>query len=127
MDPCFKFKEGGNIVYRTHTYYLEFEYNVVNPVDVLLATQCSFDRMALLEELSKHWPGVISIALYLTDTEVQSFLDFVRNSPDLRHRKNIAYHIVYKEGVKIFLNNCDLSLLYISFYFSSEFILKFIL
>ncbi|XP_011499396.1 PREDICTED: glycosyltransferase-like protein LARGE1, partial [Ceratosolen solmsi marchali] len=98
MDPCFKFKEEGNIIYRTHTFYLEFEYNVINPVDVFLATQCSIDRMVLLEELSKHWPGVISIALYLTDAEVQSFLDFVHNSPDLRHRRNIAYHIVYKEG-----------------------------
>lgn len=99
MDPCFKFKEGANIVYRTHTFFLEFEYNIINPADILLATQCSIERVALLEELSKHWPGVISIALYLSDNEVQTFLDFVHNSAELRNRKNIAYHIVYREGV----------------------------
>ncbi|XP_031781618.1 LARGE xylosyl- and glucuronyltransferase 1 isoform X2 [Nasonia vitripennis] len=97
-DLCFKFKEGATIIYRTHTFFLEFEYNIVNSADILLATQCSIERVALLEELAKHWPGVISIALYLSDNEVQSFLDFVQNSEELRNRKNIAYHIVYKEG-----------------------------
>ncbi|XP_023245616.1 LARGE xylosyl- and glucuronyltransferase 2 isoform X2 [Copidosoma floridanum] len=98
MDPCYKFQEGANIVYRTHIFLLEYEYNVVNPYDIFLATQCSFDRISLLEDLSDHWPGVISVALYLTDAEVQSFLDFVQNSEKLSDRKNIAYHVVYKEG-----------------------------
>lgn len=66
---------------------------------MFVATQCSIDRIVLLEELSKNWPGVISVALYLTDAEVQSFLDFVQSSSELRDRKNIAYHIVYKEKV----------------------------
>lgn len=101
MDPCIKFKEGAKIVYRTHPFFLEFENNVISSADVLLATQCSIDRIVLLEDMSKHWPGVISIALYLTDNEVQTFLDFVHNSVELRSRKNIAYHIVYKEGVSI--------------------------
>ena len=105
MDPCFKFKEGANIIYRTHPFFLEFEYNVVNSVDILLATQCSIERMPLLEELLKHWPGVISVSLYLSDAEVQSFIDFVHNSPELRNRKNIAYHVVYKEGVRL-KNTC---------------------
>lgn len=68
--------------------------------DVALATQCSVDRIPLLEALSKHWPGTISVALYLTDAEVHKFLEFVRGSADLRARRNIAYHIVYKEGVR---------------------------
>lgn len=85
-------------MYRTHTFFLEYEHNI-NNADVLLATQCSIDRISLLEDLSKHWPGVISIALYLTDAEVQTFLEFVHNSVELRNRRNIAYHIVYKQGV----------------------------
>jgi len=68
-------------------------------MDVALVTQCSVERIPLLETLAKHWPGTISVALYLTDAEVQYFLNFVRGSIDLRTRKNIAYHVVYKDGV----------------------------
>lgn len=69
-------------------------------MDVALVTQCSVERIPLLEALSKHWPGTISVAIYLTDAEVQNFLDFVRSSADLRTRRNIAYHVVYKDGVR---------------------------
>lgn len=68
--------------------------------DVALVTQCSVERIPLLETLAKHWPGTISVALYLTDAEVQYFLNFVRGSIDLRTRRNIAYHVVYKDGVR---------------------------
>lgn len=101
MDPCYKFKEEASFLRRTHVFFLEYEYEVLNPHDILLATQCSFDRISLIEELSKHWTGAISVALYLTDAEVQSFLNFIQNSDELRGRKNIAYHVVYKEGVRI--------------------------
>lgn len=87
------------MLYRTHPFLLEYEYNVYTPADVALITQCSVERIPLLEDLSKHWPGTISVALYLTDAEVQNFLEFVRGSIELRNRKNIAYHVVYKDGV----------------------------
>lgn len=92
-------------MYRTHPFLLEYEYNVYSPTDVALVTQCSIERIPLLEALSKHWPGTISVALYLTDAEVQNFLDFVRGSADLRMRRNIAYHVVYKDGVRCSIFN----------------------
>lgn len=98
--PCQEFTKGASIRYRTHLFLLEFEYNVFSPIDVTLAIQCSADRATLLEDISKHWTGSISVALYLTDTEVQTFLEFVRCSENLRKRKNIAYHVVYKDGVR---------------------------
>ncbi|XP_012287028.1 LARGE xylosyl- and glucuronyltransferase 2 isoform X2 [Orussus abietinus] len=97
-NPCLKFVKGAEINYRTHLFLLEYEYNIISSTDVALVTQCSADRIMLLEELCRHWPGTISVALYLTDAEVQSFLDFIRSSAELRVRKNIAYHIVYKDG-----------------------------
>ena len=97
--PCEEFTKGASIKYRTHIFLLEYEYNVFSNIDVGLVTQCSADRATLLEELSKHWPGTISVALYLTDTEVQTFLEFLRGSEELSRRKNIAYHVVYKDGV----------------------------
>ncbi|XP_014488191.1 PREDICTED: glycosyltransferase-like protein LARGE2 [Dinoponera quadriceps] len=97
-SPCREFEKGAGILYRTHPFLLEYDYSVYSPVDVALVTQCSVERIPLLEALSRHWPGTISIAIYLTDAEVQNFLDFVRGSADLRARRNIAYHVVYKDG-----------------------------
>ncbi|XP_015173364.1 PREDICTED: glycosyltransferase-like protein LARGE2 isoform X2 [Polistes dominula] len=97
-DSCREFTKGARMMYRTHYFILEYEYNIFMPTDVVLATQCSIERVPLLEELSKHWPGTISVALYLTDAEVQNFLGYIRGSSELRKRKNIAYHVVYKEG-----------------------------
>lgn len=80
----------------------EYQYDNYIDADVGLVTQCSFDRITLLDELCRRWPGTISVAVYLTDAEVQSFLEFIRNSDVLRIRKNIAYHVVYKDGVSIY-------------------------
>lgn len=91
------------MLYRTYPFLLEYEYNVYAPMDVALVTQCSVERIPLLEDLSKHWPGTISVALYLTDAEVQNFLEFVHGSVELRSRKNIAYHVVYKDGVRLIM------------------------
>lgn len=78
---------------------MEYEYNFFSPFDIVLATQCSASRITFLEEIAKNWAGSISVALYLTDNEVQSFIRFVQSSESLRTRRNIAYHIVYKHGV----------------------------
>lgn len=100
-DVCQNFTKGSTLIYRTHLFLREYQYNPYLNTDIGLVTQCSADRIQLLDELSKRWPGTISIAVYLTDAEVQSFIDFIQSSDALRNRKNIAYHIVYKDGVSI--------------------------
>ena len=57
----------------------------------------------MLESLCEHWEGPMSLALYLSDAEVQQFLAYALGSKTLRSRKNVGYHIVYKEGVGIML------------------------
>lgn len=52
----------------------------------------------MLEALCRHWPGPMSLALYLTDAEAQQFLRFVEASAVLSARQNVAYHVVYREG-----------------------------
>lgn len=52
----------------------------------------------MLEALCRHWPGPMSLALYLTDAEAQQFLHFVETSPVLSVRKDVAYHVVYRDG-----------------------------
>lgn len=36
----------------------------------------------------------------MSDAEAQQFLSYAQNSEVLKNRKNIGYHVVYKEGVK---------------------------
>lgn len=52
----------------------------------------------MLEALCRHWPGPMSLALYLTDAEAQQFLHFVEASAVLSARQDVAYHVVYREG-----------------------------
>lgn len=39
----------------------------------------------------------------MSDAEAQQFLSYAQNSEVLKNRKNIGYHVVYKEGVKHFI------------------------
>lgn len=52
----------------------------------------------MLEAICKHWEGPISLALYMSDAEAQQFLRYAQASEVLKNRKNVGYHIVYKEG-----------------------------
>lgn len=96
---CRRFDKSAQINYRTHLFLLEYEYNFRSVYDVTLITQCSADRLTLFEDLCKRWQGAISVALYFTDADTHNFINFVRGSPELKTRRNIAYHVVYKEGV----------------------------
>ncbi|XP_015142548.1 LARGE xylosyl- and glucuronyltransferase 2 isoform X3 [Gallus gallus] len=69
-----------------------------NPTDVTLVAQLSMDRLQMLEAICKHWAGPISLALYMSDAEAQQFLRYAQASEVLSARRNVAYHIVYKEG-----------------------------
>ena len=41
----------------------------------------------------------MSLTLYLSDAEADQFVHFAHNSDALQNRKNIGFHVVYKEGV----------------------------
>ncbi|KFM79337.1 Glycosyltransferase-like protein LARGE2, partial [Stegodyphus mimosarum] len=56
------------------------------------------DRLQMVEALCKHWEGPISLALYMSDSEVQQFLSYTLSSEILSSRKNLGYHIVYRDG-----------------------------
>jgi glycosyltransferase-like protein LARGE len=65
------------------------------------------DRLQMLETICKHWEGPISLALYLSDAEAQQFLRYAMGSELLQFRKNVGYHIVYKDGVGcLFIRSC---------------------
>ena len=99
-DPCFEFKQGRQIKYRTHLYFLEYEApDADNAYDVTWVSQLSLDRLYLLEALCVVWEGPISVAVYATDAEAGDLVASVADSNILSWRKNIGYHLVYKQQV----------------------------
>lgn len=99
-DECYDFRRAHVTVFRTHLYYLEYIYEPVDD-DVTLVAQLSMDRLQMLETICKHWEGPISIALYMSDAEAQQFLRYAQGSEILMKRKNIGYHMIFKDGVSI--------------------------
>lgn len=97
-DDCYDFRSEKELIHRTHLYYLDFEDSGVSEDDVTLVLQLSMDRLQMLEMLCKHWEGPIAIALYMSDAEAQQFLRYAMGSETIMARKNIGYHIVYREG-----------------------------
>uniref|UniRef100_A0A023F5B6 Putative large catalytic domain has closest similarity to gt8 glycosyltransfer n=1 Tax=Triatoma infestans TaxID=30076 RepID=A0A023F5B6_TRIIF len=98
-DPCYEFRRARLNNYRTHLYFVHYDYEP-SPEgnDVTLVAQLSMDRLQMVEMMSKHWDGPISLTLYMSDTEAQQFLSYALSSEVLNSRKDIGYHIVYKEG-----------------------------
>ncbi|XP_002709120.1 xylosyl- and glucuronyltransferase LARGE2 isoform X1 [Oryctolagus cuniculus] len=97
-DACFEFRQQRLTVHRVHLTFLPHKPPPPRPHDVTLVAQLSMDRLQMLEVLCRHWPGPMSLALYLTDAEAQQFLRFVEASPVLSARQDVAYHVVYREG-----------------------------
>ncbi|XP_026995629.2 xylosyl- and glucuronyltransferase LARGE2s [Tachysurus fulvidraco] len=98
-DQCYDFRRERIMVHRIHLYFLEYEYtSTEDDTDVTLVAQLSMDRLQMLEAICKHWEGPISLALYMSDAEAQQFLRYAQASEVLKNRKNVGYHIVYKEG-----------------------------
>lgn len=98
-DQCYDFRRERLTVHRVHLYFLQYEYTPTeDDTDVTLVAQLSMDRLQMLEAICKHWEGPISLALYMSDAEAQQFLRYAQASEVLKNRKNIGYHIVYKEG-----------------------------
>ncbi|XP_053141500.1 xylosyl- and glucuronyltransferase LARGE2 isoform X2 [Hemicordylus capensis] len=98
-DPCYDFRRQSLIQHRVHLFFLQYDFPaLVDATDVTLVAQLSMDRLQMLEAICKHWTGPISLALYMSDAEAQQFLRYAQASEVLSSRRNVAYHIVYKEG-----------------------------
>ncbi len=87
---------------RTHLYFLDSDLpaadSPLGATDVTLVAQLSMDRLHMIELLCQRWNGSLSLALYLSDAETQQLVSFVRGSSVLRDRRNVGYHVVYREG-----------------------------
>ena len=98
--PCTDFKREGNQERRTHPFYTGQWYDPSTPSDdVTLLLHVTLDRLiVMLKPMCVHWEGPMSIAVFANDSEVSLLLDLIQSSSVISSRRNIAYHIVYKEG-----------------------------
>lgn len=78
--------------------WLADRHPVLGLAELLLTQHPLLCRLQMLEAICKHWAGPISLALYMSDAEAQQFLRYAQASEVLSARRNVAYHIVYKEG-----------------------------
>jgi len=81
---------------RTFLYFTEFELEQ-SPFDVTYVVHLSLDRLQVLDELASHWLGPISAAIYISELETDFLMTFMQNSNALSRRKNIGYHLVYRD------------------------------
>ena len=97
-DPCHELRESTSILHRTHLYYLPFEYNEDGRSDVSIVVQLSFDRLPMLEKVCAYWKGPVSAAIFLSDYETLQLIHYTSMSDVFRKRKNIAFHIVFRDS-----------------------------
>ena len=99
-SPCAQLTSNQSRVYRTHLNFLpdclEAEAGLAEAVT--LVAQLSLDRLPMLELVLAAWTGPASLALYLSDAEAETFLDFHAASELLRGRCNVGWHVVHREG-----------------------------
>lgn len=84
---------------------------------VVLVTQFSVDRLMHFNTLLHYWNGPVSVAVYVTDSELSLLLQFLDNI--IVNRTNVALHAIYKEGVSF--NSISFSINFIFFIFIPHF------
>ena len=98
-DPCFQFRNEAKLKYRTHPFFLGRNLTSGNAAsEVTLISQLSMDRLQLLEPLCRHWTGPVSVSVYASDEEAIKLINYFNSYSCLRHRNNIAIHIVYADA-----------------------------
>uniref|UniRef100_A0A0R3S2F6 Glycosyltransferase-like protein LARGE1 n=1 Tax=Elaeophora elaphi TaxID=1147741 RepID=A0A0R3S2F6_9BILA len=94
-DGCNEIRHARWITYRTLLYLRLYNFTATS-TDVILTTQFSMDRLMHFNVLLQYWNGPVSAAVYVTDSELPSLIQFFDDT--LANRTNVALHAVYKEG-----------------------------
>ena len=79
-------------------FLLKHSYNSTDAYDVTTVNHLDYNRLYLMESSCQNWEGPISIAIQVTDSQVQEVIDFISSSVILRKRRNISYHLMFRIG-----------------------------
>ena len=86
-------------------FLLQYSYNTTDTHDVTLINHLDCNRLYLMERSIRNWEGPINFGIQVTDSEVQTVIDFISNSTILRERKNISYHLLFRIGPSYPINH----------------------
>ena len=73
----------------------------IEPDDVTLVTQFSFNRFHVINLLIKQWSGPLSLALYGEIDELLTLNEQLLLYPSILRRDNVDIHLVISSGVSI--------------------------
>ena len=79
-------------------FLLQYSYNTTDTHDVTLINHLDCNRLHLMERSIRNWEGPINFGIQVSDSEVQTIIDFISNSTILRERRNISYHLLFRIG-----------------------------
>ena len=79
-------------------FLLGHSYKSSDAFDVTLVNHLDYNRLHLLERSFTNWDGPASIAIQVTESQVQGVVDFLLNSEILGDRRNVSYHLLFKIG-----------------------------
>ena len=97
-DQCRLFAWERKAHRRELPFLLGHSYNSSGEYDVTLTTHLDYNRLNLLERILGHWDGPASVAIHVTDSQVQGVIDYILNSKSLQHRLNVSYHLLFRVG-----------------------------
>lgn len=96
-SDCRQFSESP---FRTLLFVMEHQVTAESS-DITYVTHLSFDRVSLMDNIARLWPGPISFTMYLSDAEFPKVVHLLSDSQLLSTRSNIAFHVVFKQGVSV--------------------------
>lgn len=95
-EYCDKMRPRLNDKLRVYPYFMDLDFEA-SEWDVTYVVHLSMDRLQVLHELAHNWQGPISAAIYLHEQETDLLMSFLEASNNLSMRKNIGYHLVFRD------------------------------
>jgi hypothetical protein len=97
-DECKLFEWERKAHRRELPFLLGHSYKSSGEYDVTLTTHLDYNRLSLLERILETWDGPASVAIHLSDYQVEGVVSFLLNSKSLQHRLNVTYHLLFIVG-----------------------------
>ena len=104
IDACELFAWERETRRRELPFLMGHGYSSNDEYDVTLVNHIDYNRLNLLERSFTNWGGPASIAIHVTESQVQGVVDYVLGSKVLRDRKNVTYHLMFKIGPSYAIN-----------------------
>ena len=95
---CDLFRWEGVTHRRELPFLLGHSYSSDDNYDVTLVNHLDYDRLHMVERSLTNWNGPVSLAIQVSESQVQGVVDYVLGSKVLRERRNISYHLLFKIG-----------------------------